>query len=108
VSKKTKEKTMTVSITVKYRYYSLAAAQPEQGPRNYDECEQIHGPYAYVEKAMVDGYPVIYCHHENGDPAMTFGPIKVDDIGVAGERPMPRPTVYVMNYYGATIAKYEL
>lgn len=98
---------MTCSITVKYRSYTLASAQPVEGPKHYDECEQIHGPYAYVEKSMKDGLPVIYCHDSDGNPGMTFGPFQGEDR-VAGEEPAPRPTVWVMNYYGATIAKYDL
>jgi hypothetical protein len=101
---------MSCSLTVKYRSYQLAAAQQSGGPLHYDEIEQIHGPFAFVSKEMDDGYPVVHCHLDNGDPGLTLGPCRLGDMEEAAGGPQapPRPTVWVMNYYGATIAKYDL
>lgn len=102
---------MTCSITVKYRSYELGPKQCSGGPPLYDEHEQIHGPFEFVSKEMKDGYPVVHCHLDGGQPGITFGPIRsAGDDAAAGTDTYqpPRPTVWVMNYYGATIAKYDL
>lgn len=92
-------------FTLKYRSYSLAKVQPPadctSGPF-YDEHELIDGPFAMISKEMDDGYIVIHAHRDHNSPGMTFGPVKADEAG------KPRPTLWVMNEQGATVAKYDL
>lgn len=94
-------------FTIKYRTYSLARTQPKDcssGPF-YDENEQIHGPFELVSKEQdEDGYTVVHCHRGT-DPALTFGPFNQPEA--AGSK-RPRPTLWVMNSAGATVAKYDL
>lgn len=109
-------------FTVKYRYWMPApdpkaeqsdAAGPAIIPGSYVSHEQIWGPYEFVTKetCMKTGLPVVYCHQqlavdaEHGKLPMTFGPITA-----GGETPdaQPRPTLWVMNEHGATVAKYDL
>lgn len=91
-------------FTVKYQTYQMAAAQQTGSPIHYDRCEQIHGPFGLVSQEMKDGYTVVYAHRGD-EPGMTFGPIL--DPDVAGHE-MPRPTLWVMNESGATVATYRL
>ena len=94
-------------FTVKYRSYCLSAKQPPADctapSAFYDEHELIDGPFAMVSKEMDDGWTVIHAHRDHNSPGMTFGPCKNDaDAG------WPRPTLWVMNEAGATVAKYDL
>lgn len=95
-------------FTIKYRSYSLSRTQneDESAPRCYDEHELIDGPFAMVSKELDDGYVVVHAHRDHNYPGMTFGPIKSDNPTTDG--PAPRPTVWVMNEAGATVAKYDL
>lgn len=89
-------------FTVKYRSYSMAPAQCTEGPTNYDENEQLHGPFTLISREQdLNGYAVIYAHNGD-DPGMVFGPIQADEAG------KPRPILWVMNDAGATVAKYDL
>jgi hypothetical protein len=93
-------------FTIKYRTYSVSRIQPPADciapTAFYDEHELIDGPFAMVSKEIDDGYVVVYAHREHNAPGMTFGPVKVDAAG------QPRPTLWVMNEAGATVAKYDL
>lgn len=89
-------------FTIKYRTLHPSDSQQTEGPTHYDSCEQLHGPFTFVSQERESGYPVVYAH--NGDaPGMTFGPIKT-----AGSNESMRPTLWVMNEAGATVAKYDL
>lgn len=92
-------------FTIKYRTYSLSRTQDaaEGAPHYYDENEQIHGPFELISKEQDEsGYTLVHAHRETSAPGMTFGPIHADEAG------KPRPTLWVMNEQGSTIAKYDL
>jgi hypothetical protein len=93
-------------FTTKYRSYNLSSNQPPPdcvAPKHfYDEHEMIEGPFVQVSKEMVDGYVVVYAHRDFNSPGMTFGPVQ----NYAADQ--PRPTLWVMNESGATVAKYDL
>jgi hypothetical protein len=91
-------------FTIKYRSYTLSAKQSSDGPF-YDEHELIDGPFAMISKEMDDGYPVVYAHRDHNAPGTAFGPVQIPET--AGQR-QPRPTLWVMNESGATVAKYDL
>lgn len=96
-------------FTVKYRTYSLSPKQPAEGPRFYDECELIHGPFELVSKEVdEDGEIVVHAHRAGGAPGMTFKHCDIREDQVAGQLPRPRSTLWVMNESGATVAKYDL
>jgi hypothetical protein len=91
-------------FTIKYRTYCLSHAQPQDGPACYDEHEMIEGPFELISKeADENGDVVVYAHKDAGTPGITFGPHLVDK-----EARAPRPTLWVMNAQGATVAKYDL
>lgn len=97
-----------MSFTVKYRSFEAAV------PSRYDPLaqrpipvEQLHGPYAMVCQGHEGGDVAVYCHDEHGDCRITFGPWLPPERTELGD-PIPRPTVYVMNAAGATVAKYDL
>lgn len=94
-------------FTIKYRSYVLSATQNADmtAPRCFDQVEQIHGPFQLVSQEMDDGYTVVYAHRHESELGYTFGPINGPDEGP--ETP-PRPTVWVMNDHGATVARYDL
>lgn len=92
-------------FTIKYRSYRRAMSQPAEGPTHFDACEQLHGPFTLISQEMEDGDLVVYAHNGD-DPGMTFGPHKSLDQ-MAGES-TPRPTLWVMNDRGATVARYDL
>lgn len=102
-------------FTIKYRYF-MPATEPGEGvtqarviPGSWIEHEQVWGPFEFVTKeADVHGNPMIYGHYQpapgtSGGLPMTFGPIQG-----AGDGEPSRPTAWVMNEQGATIAKYDL
>jgi hypothetical protein len=93
-------------FTIKYRSYSLSQNQPPADciapTAFYDEHELIDGPFAMVSKELEDGYTVVHAHRDHNALGMSFGPVKA---GAAGQ---PRPTLWVMNEAGATVAKYDL
>jgi hypothetical protein len=102
-----KEKKM---FTIKYRQPVLQDAQPANGPAIYTYIESLHGPFDGVSQSYEDGWCVVKAHrgHDVADvtcPGMTFGPVVLDEA--AGEQ-RPRPTLWVMNEQGATLAKYNL
>lgn len=92
-------------FTVKYQSFQPCAMQQEGAPTFYDKLEQVHGPFEFVSQEMIEGMIVVYAHREGGAPGMTFGPFQPPET--IGEKP-PRPTVWVMNASGATVAKYDL
>lgn len=92
-------------FTIKYRQFQIASEQPCEGPTNYDAVESLHGPYADVFQNFDDGGMVVYAHDEHGDCKMTFGPCCGSDV--VADMP-PRPTLWVMNPTGATVATYRL
>jgi hypothetical protein len=49
---------------------------------------------------------VVHAHREGGAPGCTWGPVPHEDRA-PGTQPAPRPTLYVMNESGATVAKYD-
>lgn len=94
-------------FTIKYRCYDRAPAQPAEGPTNYNENEQLHGPFDVISKEQdEDGYTLVHGHYPGElSPCMTFGPFKPPET--AGEY-HPRPTLWVMNESGATVARYDI
>lgn len=98
-------------FTIKYRCYNRIDPKPSHGDPlgqrpTYTENEQIHGPFAFVSfEVDDDGYVVVHAHRDNTAPGMTFGPCLLPEV--AGEV-HPRPTLWVMNEAGATVAKYDL
>jgi hypothetical protein len=99
-------------FTIKYRYYTPAKTQPVDGPKFYDECESCHGPFEVVNQARDDnGYIEVHGIRGRSDGylPMTFGPFH-DPNGedVKPGQQHPRPTLWVMNEAGATVAKYDL
>lgn len=96
-----------MSYTVKYRCYNPCATQPQEGPTHYDQNEQIHGPFTFVSQEMQDGLMVVHAHRGEEAIGMMFGPHRIGDLA-AGQEPPPRPSVWVMNESGATVAKYDL
>jgi hypothetical protein len=95
-------------FTIKYRTFPLTEIQPppnSASPACYSEHELIDGPFAMVSKEMDDGYVVVHAHRDFTAPGMTFGPHKAQE---AAGSPGPRPTLWVMNEHGATVAKYDL
>jgi len=69
--------------------------------------EQISGDYEFISQEIEDGCIVVHGHREGGIPGCTWGPHKSPDWE-PGQQPAPRPTLYVMNEHGATVAKYDL
>lgn len=94
-------------FTIKYLSYRPSATQSDQGPTNYDRCEQLHGPFALVSQEMDDGHVVVYAHRSEDAPGMTFGPNKGPDE-TGGENRPPHSSLWVMNERGATVASYVL
>jgi hypothetical protein len=93
-------------FTIKYRFYTLAAAQSVDGPF-YDQCESCHGPFEVVSQERdQNGSIVVHGIDPNGQP-MTFGPARAEESAVL-HNPSPRPVIWVMNDHGATIARYDL
>lgn len=87
-------------FTIKYRRFNPAGQAPD-GRSNFLPVESIDGPFTHVSQEWQDGYAVVYAHR--GDAlGMTYGPHGY------GEDYEPRPTLWVMNEQGATIAKYGL
>lgn len=94
-------------FTIKYRSHRLADAQDSETYPRFVAHEQISGPYAFVSQEIENGRAVVYCHDEHGDSRLMLGPWV--PAGPADGIPEgPRPTVYVMNASGATVAKYDL
>jgi hypothetical protein len=98
-------------FTIKYRFFVLADQQPQEGPKHYDQCESCHGPFEVVSQERRRGFIVVHGIDPAGQP-MTFGPHQIDSLEAAAagdlESQAPRPTVWVMNEAGATVAKYDL
>lgn len=92
-------------FTVKYRTFECAKTQLVEGPCFFDMHEHISGPYEQISQEYQDGYMVVHAHREGGAPGYTFGPIFGQDEST--DTP-PRPTLWVMNEQGATVAKYDL
>lgn len=91
-------------FTIKYRSYQLSKLQDSNGPY-FDEIEQLSGPYAHICKDIKNNAPIIYAHENLESPATcTFGPVVYDEDATHP----PRPTVFVMNERGATVASYRL
>ena len=94
-----------MAFTVKYQRYVPAAAQPADGPVFYSPIQSIDGPFTSIHQEYKDGLLVVYAHR--GDElGMTYGPVFGTDA--PPERQPPRPTLWVMNDQGQTVAKYDL
>lgn len=92
-------------FTIKFRTYALAPIQCEGAPLCYDENEQLHGPFDFVSKERdEDGCSIVHCHRGTG-PAISFKDTGLDEVAGAKR---PRPTLWVMNEHGATVATYLL
>lgn len=89
-------------FTIKYRTYNPSPKQDGGTTCFYDQCELIDGPFALVSQEMDDGYIVVHAHRDHEAPGTMFGPVRADEAG------KPRPTLWVMNEQGATVAKYDL
>lgn len=103
-------------FTIKYRYFepgSLVAPKPGSdchapGRPTYTEAERIDGPYVSVSQRWENGYAIVTADRGDVSPGMTYGPIINSGDEVEPNMPYPRPTLWVMNDRGATIAKYDL
>ena len=97
-------------FTIKYRSYSPSDVQQGGGFPCYDQNEQLHGPFDLISQEMVQGRLVVYAHR-GAEPGMSFGPWVGAEIPAPSDTPQsaaPRPTLWVMNESGATVAKYDL
>lgn len=115
-------------FTIKYRTYVRA----NQSPAPYDDWvahEQIHTGFDMVSQEIENGNMVVHAHR-GGDPGMMFGPWLPPEpspeaiaefekqSNLAGQglanapgplmQSAPRPSLWVMNEQGATVAKYDL
>lgn len=117
-------------FTIKYRFYEPAAAPSDCTAPGFTPIEQISGPYGNVSSRWESGNLVVHADNGPESPGMCFGPIVDGGVtpeqtaeyeaqcGLAGQgrAPMPaplkvnypRPTLWVMNASGATVAKYDL
>ncbi len=92
-------------FTIKYRRYNLAAKQcTEASTPFFDPVETIDGPFAQINQEYESGYMVVYAHRSDGELGMSYGP----NNGIDGPQSPPRPTLWIMNEHGATVAKYDL
>lgn len=94
-------------FTVKYRAWERADAQPPADATNgpvYSILERLDGPFSEIATRYEDGYLVVSCRRDGGEPGMCYGPV----IQPEDDPRMPRPILWVMNEQGATIAKYDL
>ena len=82
----------------------MASLQSSSVPVSYDQVESIDGPFCSVSQEYDRGYMVVYAHRSPSELGMTYGPIMEPD----GTNQPPRPTLWVMNEQGATVAKYDL
>lgn len=71
------------------------------------ECDRIDGPYESISTRYEDGYLTVYASRNYLQPGMTYGPVIGPELP-PGTPQGPRPTLWVMNEAGATIAKYDL
>lgn len=71
------------------------------------ECDRIDGPYESIATRYEDGYLTVYASRNYLQPGMTYGPVIGPELP-PGTPQGPRPTLWVMNEAGATIAKYDL
>lgn len=116
-------------FTIKYRFYEPAPAPADCTAPGFTPIERIDGPYASVSARWEGGYQVVTAERDNPSTnlPMTYGPV-IDSTpeeiaefekqsSLAGQsravipaplRNFPRPTLWVMNDQGATIAKYDL
>lgn len=99
-------------FTTKYRYYEPAPTPPDCISGGFTPCERIDGPYGSVSARWEGGRQIVYCDCGEANPGMTFGPINNDEPCTIAEaekqRNFPRPTLWVMNAQGSTIATYHL
>lgn len=75
---------------------------PRGKSRGFAQNEMIDGPYESVSTRYEGHDLTVYCRRNELHPGMTYGPIGET------ENNFPRPTLWVMNAQGATIAKYDL
>lgn len=116
-------------LTVKYRSFVPTSPQVAGAPIEFVAHEQIHTGFDMVSQEIEEGNMVVHAHR-GGDPGMMFGPwlqpeLSPEEIAefekqsnLAGQgrtdapaplrHPTPRPTVWVMNENGATVARYDL
>lgn len=91
-------------FTIKYRSHVPADTQQAGVPIAYDTVEQLSGPYHLISQEVEKGSIVVYAHDIHGNSQCTFGP-HVWSETLSGP---PRPTLWVMNENGATVARYDL
>lgn len=92
-----------MAFTVKYRMFEVSGLQPADGPPLFRPVELLDGPFHHISQSWEDGRMVVHCHRDEVSPGMPYGPVihaEADD--------RPRPTLWVMNEQGATVAKYDL
>lgn len=117
-------------FTVKYRTFEPCVMPPDATNQGFTECDRIDGPYDSVSTRYEGGYLTVYATRGDFNPGMTYGPViqsspeevaeyeKQCSLFGQGQRDqmpdplpgsrVPRPTLWVMNDAGATIAKYDL
>lgn len=97
-----------MAYTIKERAFYIDHNNPPPadcvGPINtFVPAENIVGPFANVSQRYEDGYLVVTGHYHGDDtPGVSFGPWS----GLSND--CPRPTVWVMNENGATVATYQM
>lgn len=74
----------------------------------FSECDRIDGPYGSVSSRYEGGYLTIFATRGDFNPGMTYGPVLSPEPRAGDPPSAPRPTLWVMNESGATIAKYDL
>lgn len=91
-------------FTIKYRSWEVCDRQPTPAPASpcYSQLERLDGPFAAVSTRYENGLLAVSCDRNDMTPGMTYGPVQPTEGNV------PRPTLWVMNEQGATIAKYDL
>lgn len=94
-------------FTIKYRFYTLAQPVAGETANFYDECESCHGPFEVISQGRENGYITVSGIPTPGNLPMTFGPF-VPPLDAPDPSRHPRPTIWVMNEGGATIARYDL
>lgn len=118
-------------FTIKYRFYEPAPTPPDATQQGFTPVERIDGPFESVSSRWENGWRIVIAERDNPmtNLPMTYGPASngptPEEIaefekqsGLAGQGKVPapapikgwfpRPTLWVMNASGATVAKYDL
>lgn len=95
-----------MSFTIKQSMFAVRDPLPGHVLGSIEPIDTIAGPFSYVSVRLEDGCQVVTGHYASGEPGWTFGPFGGPEPDCGLE--IPRPTIWVMNEAGATVAKYTL